>query len=278
MSSLYSSLHSAFGLDQTVGETNNTVRIQLFYAISLSLCHTIPVLLHEMFLVTIVYLGLFEDRLIQPKRSLDWDLVRQCIKSSLLNHLALMPLFIYYIGFPLFGSSSGLDPSLVPEWKEFLFQILVCVVVEDFMFYWSHRLLHHPALYKHFHKKHHEFKVLTGCSMASEYTHPLESLLGNILPVMTGPYLLKCHHFTTCAWLVLRMFKTCDAHSGYDFKWSPFGLFYPLNPAIRHDFHHETALGSYGSFFLLWDNLTGSDQDYILHSEKRKTQSRSKQI
>lgn len=33
-------------------------------------------------------------------------------------------------------------------------QILACMVVEDAAFYWLHRLLHHPRIYKHVHKVH----------------------------------------------------------------------------------------------------------------------------
>lgn len=38
--------------------------------------------------------------------------------------------------------------------------ISVCIlsfIIEDFYFYWVHRLLHHPALYKHIHKVHHDY-------------------------------------------------------------------------------------------------------------------------
>ena len=44
----------------------------------------------------------------------------------------------------------------------------------DTSFYWSHRLLHHPRLYKHFHKQHHEYRGTIG--FAAEYAHFVEQV------------------------------------------------------------------------------------------------------
>jgi len=38
-------------------------------------------------------------------------------------------------------------------------QIAFCIIVEEVLFYYSHRMLHHPRFYAKVHKIHHEFKV-----------------------------------------------------------------------------------------------------------------------
>jgi sterol desaturase/sphingolipid hydroxylase (fatty acid hydroxylase superfamily) len=244
---------------------------RLFFTAFLTLSHSFPVVLHQLFLFYIGYMNYYSDRKVQQK-SLDKELVKKCIMNFFLNHFIVTPIGLWYIGYPLYLSYSHQAISFdnIPSLHTLIFHIIICMLVEDAMFYWSHRLLHVPMLYKRIHKRHHEFKVLTGCSIASEYTHPLESVLGNILPLITGPILIQCHFFTLCVWIAFRMWKTCDAHSGYDFTWSPFGLCFPLNHVSRHDFHHETGLGSYGSFFLIWDTICGTDRDYNIHIEKRK--------
>jgi sterol desaturase/sphingolipid hydroxylase (fatty acid hydroxylase superfamily) len=67
-------------------------------------------------------------------------------------------------------------------------QIIFFMLVEDSVFYWSHRLLHHPRVYPYIHKRHHEYKDTV--SIASEYAHPLESILSNTLPTVAGFKLL----------------------------------------------------------------------------------------
>ena len=53
------------------------------------------------------------------------------------------------------------------------------MVVEDFGFFWSHRILHHPFLYKHLHKKHHEYD--TPFSITAEYSNIIEYIFGNLV-------------------------------------------------------------------------------------------------
>ena len=43
-------------------------------------------------------------------------------------------------------------------------------VLFDTWFYWCHRALHHPSIYRFVHKQHHEFKEPTG--IAAFYAHP----------------------------------------------------------------------------------------------------------
>mgnify|MGYP003385905776 CR=1 FL=1 len=238
------------------------------FTVLIALCHTIPVVLHEVFLFTIGWLKLFEQCKIQPDKPVDSSLVGKLWTHSILSHLIFMPLLLWFGLYPIVVFLSGNNTEL-PTTMVMLKDLAVCVLLEDALFFWAHRLLHHPALYKHCHKKHHEFKVLTGYSMASEYTHPVETLLGNIVPVVAGPLVTKCGLYTLAVWIILRMLKTCDAHSGYAFRWSPFGICWPLNPAVRHDYHHETGLGSYGSFFIFWDAICETNADYIQHETKR---------
>lgn len=242
-----------------------------FFTVMIALCHTIPVVLHEIFLFTIAALKWFEDCKIQPDRAVDRSLIGKLWIHSILSHFIFMPLLLWFGLYPLMKlfTADDTDALAVPTSSMNMLQhLFICILLEDTLFYWFHRMLHHPALYKHVHKKHHEFKVMTGYSMASEYTHFVETLLGNIVPVVAGPLVTQCGLYTLCVWVILRMFKTCDAHSGYSFLWSPFGLCFPLNPAVRHDYHHEAGLGSYGSFFIFWDAVCGTNADYLEHETK----------
>jgi fatty acid hydroxylase domain-containing protein 2 len=259
METLYNSLYNQYGSDE-----------RLLFAATVAIAHTVPVALHEAFVLYVGANNIFTECLIQPSRKIDPVLQWKCWRQSIINHFIVIPLVLYVL-YPFFVEQTvSMKPQNFPCAKEMLCHLIVCVIVEDFMFYWSHRILHTPFLYKRFHKQHHEFTVLTGCSLAAEYTHPVESLVGNILPVMLGPLLTCCHLSTLALWIVIRMLKTCDAHSGYRFKYSPFSFCFPLNPAERHDFHHETGKGSFGSFFLVWDAWCGTDADFKKRNWSKK--------
>lgn len=247
---------------------------RLFSTTALSLCHSVPVFAFQCGLFILDYFSLLKECISQPGRPTDDSLGKQCWIQILINHFVVMPIALWFVYIVL---QNDISPDTIPSTTTVIRHLLICALLEDFFFYWSHRILHHPFLYKRFHKQHHEFKVLTGYPIASEYTHPFESVIGNIFPVMIGPFLTSCHMYTVCLWIILRMLKTCDAHSGYSFKYSPFGLFFPLNPSTRHDFHHETGLGSYGSFFLFWDTICGTDADYLVHSKKREEAKKKRQ-
>ncbi|SNW62494.1 Fatty acid hydroxylase (C-4 methyl sterol oxidase putative) [Orpheovirus IHUMI-LCC2] len=103
----------------------------------------------------------------------------------------------------------------VPNPYHVIYVCIISLFIEDFYFYLVHRLLHHHMLYKHIHKIHHEYTAPFG--FAAEYAHPLETIMLGFGTVI-GPLLLTTNYYTVLCWLVLRIYQTVEAHSGYDFR------------------------------------------------------------
>lgn len=242
---------------------------RLMVTLLIAVAHTAPVLGFQLFLMIIGHMKYFQQYLTQPHSKVDPELAYACWKHSAISHLIMMPLLIFLV-YPPLKDMFVVPSENIPDLLTMSGHVFFFVVVEDFFFYWGHRILHHPFLYKRIHKKHHMFKTLTGYCIASEFTHPVETVLANVVPVLAGPMMVGPHLITYFVWVVLRMLKTCDAHCGYAFPWSPFGLFFPFNPAERHDFHHEKNLGSFGSFFLIWDTICGTDADFLAWKKKEQ--------
>lgn len=160
--------------------------------------------------------------------------------------------------FKLYGPSPT-DIDKMPSVPVFVAQISFCMMIEDITFYFSHRMLHHPRVYPSVHKIHHENKV--NYCLASVHTHPIEYMLGNILPMMLGPGILwhRIHRAAIFGWYVVRMFETSEAHSGYSIPFSPFRLLPFQLEADYHFFHHETNVGNYATFFTWWDTVFGTN-------------------
>lgn len=142
------------------------------------------------------------------------------------------------------------DPGLPSAW-EVVRDVVGFILVEEVGFYYSHRAMHAPGLYRHIHKVHHEFTAPFG--LAATYCHPLEQLLSNIGPLVAGPLLLNSHVLTFWAWVTLATINTINSHSGYAL---------PLAPApLGHDYHHMAFVGNYGVLGIL-DTLHGTNNGF----------------
>lgn len=157
----------------------------------------------------------------------------------------------------------GMRSSLpLPSWKVMSTQIIFYFIVEDFIFYWGHRILHTKWLYKHVHSVHHEYATPFG--LTSEYAHPAEILFLGFAtifgPAITGPHLI-----TLWLWMVVRVLETVEAHCGYHFPWSPSNFLPLYGGSDFHDYHHRliyTKSGNYSSTFVYMDWLFGTDSGY----------------
>ncbi|XP_071951499.1 fatty acid hydroxylase domain-containing protein 2-like [Antedon mediterranea] len=150
--------------------------------------------------------------------------------------------------YPLMVKRANIFSSQLPTFQRVLLDLVVSVIAVEFAFYYSHRFLHHPSVYKWIHKKHHQWTAPVG--IISLYAHPIEHVLSNFLPVALGPMIMGSHMMTTWLWFLLAIFTTVIVHSGYHL---------PLMPSPEaHDFHHLKFTNNYGVLGFL-DRLHNTD-------------------
>jgi sterol desaturase/sphingolipid hydroxylase (fatty acid hydroxylase superfamily) len=132
------------------------------------------------------------------------------------------------------------------------------VLVDDAYFYWSHRALHTPRLYRRFHLTHHrsvDVNPLTSFSF-----HPVEAVI-NAVPLTLAAALLGLPPAVLVFWGYLSLFNNLLGHLG--FEWMPrWAQQLPIlrlkTPSTHHNLHHERVRGNYGLYFTFWDRIGGT--------------------
>jgi len=143
-------------------------------------------------------------------------------------------------------------------WPYFFISIVLCVIIHDAYFYWTHRLMHNPKLFKVFHLVHH--KSTNPSPWAAFAFQPLEAVIeAGIAPVIV--FLIPIN---TYAFLLFFLFSTVYnvyGHLGYEIypKWlvnSKVGKW--LNTSVAHNMHHKYFDGNYGFYTRFWDVAFGT--------------------
>eukprot|EP01136_Pigoraptor_vietnamica_P018606 Opistho-1_new@65200 len=205
------------------------------------------------------HFGLFKSYKIRPKDYPPKPLIMDCLKTIFISHFVVQ-WFALYFAWPVFQGRGMTSKGPLPALPTVVRDVVIMFLVNDTLFYWAHRALHHRSIYKYIHKQHHKFNTSIG--IAAEYAHPIESMLANTIPTVGGAALLGTHMSTFWIYLAIRIHETVDAHSGYNFPWSPWH-YLVFSGADRHDFHHSHNKGNYGGApTVFWDWICGTDSEY----------------
>lgn len=144
-------------------------------------------------------------------------------------------------------------------WTWFATSILLCIILHDTYFYWTHRLMHHRRLFRWFHRAHH---LSTNPSPWASYAFsPLEAVVqAAIFPLAIT--LIPMHPLAFAAFMVWQIGFNVLGHTGYEIhpRWlldSWLGAV--INTPTNHIMHHEKMRGNYGLYFNWWDRLMGTN-------------------
>jgi sterol desaturase/sphingolipid hydroxylase (fatty acid hydroxylase superfamily) len=147
--------------------------------------------------------------------------------------------------------------------------VILSLIIHDTYFYWMHRFVHHPKLFKHIHLVHH--KSINPSPLASYSFHLAEG----ILEAMVAPIilmLLPMHPVSLILFTLLGFMINVYGHLGYEIapKWFRSSLLFEvINTSTHHNIHHSKFNGNYGLYFRIWDRTMGTEHpDYVKAYDK----------
>ena len=161
------------------------------------------------------------------------------------------------------------------NWNEypvvwFFLSIGLMLFLHETYYYWLHRWMHKPGIYKVIHKVHHD--SITTSAWTSFSFHPIESVLqAAFIPLMT--FIIPLHLYALVALLTLMTLTSAMNHLNTelyprDFNRHWFGRWWI--GATHHSLHHAQFRFNYGLYFTFWDQWMRTESpDYTALFDKK---------
>ncbi|WP_370722336.1 sterol desaturase family protein [Fibrella aquatica] len=164
------------------------------------------------------------------------------------------------------------------HWAEYgtaygLLSFVLLILFHDTYFYWTHRAMHHPRLFKATHLVHH--KSTNPSPWAAYAFHPIEAIVeAAVIPLAT--FVIPLHPITILVFLFFMIVYNVYGHLGWELfptHWNRHWLARWLNTSVNHNQHHQYFKGNYGLYFRFWDEWMGTTRaDYGQAFERVTTQ------
>jgi lathosterol oxidase len=151
-------------------------------------------------------------------------------------------------------------------WVYFTLNVAVLIVAHDAWFYWTHRLMHRPRLFRWFHRLHHRsYNPSPWTAYAFDASEAAVNALYLPLVMLAIPTsVLAAFLFTGHM-----MLRNAIGHCGYEvFPSRRDGrpMIDWLTTVTHHDLHHAKAGSNFGLYFTFWDRVMGTEApDYHAH-------------
>ena len=129
----------------------------------------------------------------------------------------------------------------------------------DTWFYWTHRWMHQPRLFRIAHAVHHASRPPTAWAAMS--FHPIEALTGAlVIPALV--FVIPIHVAMLAVVLTVMTVMGVTNHMGWELfpRWLVHGrLGGWLITATHHQLHHDRYACNYGLYFRFWDRVCSTD-------------------
>ncbi len=168
------------------------------------------------------------------------------------------------------GAKAGLM-TIYPDvaaygWGYFLLSTGLLIVLHDAWFYWTHRALHYPPLFRRFHRLHHRSHQPTPFT---SYSFDVGEAVVNAAYLPLVLIVLPAHPVALFIFVTHMMLRNAVGHCGVEvFPATATGrpVFGWMTTVTHHDLHHAHAGYNLGLYFSWWDRLMKTEHPYYLQA------------
>lgn len=145
----------------------------------------------------------------------------------------------------------------------FAVTLVLMVIGQDTWFYWTHRAMHHPRLFRTFHWTHHKSKTPTPWTA---YAFDMPEAVVTVAFVPLWAAVVPMHDLAIFSFVTWQVVRNVVGHAGVELSpvsGRPSRLFGWLNTTTHHDLHHQSPGNNFGLYFTWWDRMMGTEHpDY----------------
>jgi sterol desaturase/sphingolipid hydroxylase (fatty acid hydroxylase superfamily) len=173
---------------------------------------------------------------------------------AIFSTIALIPFVMERAGYlpgPAIAATFG------PAW--FWISLVLIIVAHDAYFYWAHRMVHDPRLFRRFHRRHHKSH---NPSPFTAYSFDIgeAAIMGSFVPLWM--MLVPTEWPVVGLFVLHQIVRNTFGHSGYEVmpaRKDGRPLLDFLTSTTHHDLHHAQAGWNYGLYFTWWDRWMGTE-------------------
>ena len=193
-----------------------------------------------------------------PKNQRTREILWSFISSTLFGLVGVLMIMAWKRGY----TAIYVDWQSYPLWYVPI-SFIAALLLHDTYYYWVHRWLHHPKVYKYVHRVHHE-SVDTSVWTSFSF-HPIESVLqAIIIPLIV--LVIPMHAWVLLIHLMIMTATAIINHAGaeiYPSSWKDNRVMKWLIGSTHHDLHHRKFTKNYGLYFTFWDICMGTESDKL---------------
>jgi sterol desaturase/sphingolipid hydroxylase (fatty acid hydroxylase superfamily) len=162
----------------------------------------------------------------------------------------------------VYAQTNGIlrKPPALPGYGLGLLLFAAMMVAQDAYFYWTHRAMHHPKVFRWMHRLHHQ--SVTPTPFAA-YAFSTSEAVVQALFVVLWITAIPTPQVIVMSFMLVMIVRNAWGHSGYEMH--PRGMadhpvFGKLTTTVHHDLHHGGGFShNYGLWFTWWDRWMGTE-------------------